>query len=82
MDWGPNSPLWAILFWINVVACLILAIVVARVVRKYEAKRKRLEKDIKTPGLNNVRWLFKHKLKEHGIDEGKQIIKPPNADSN
>jgi hypothetical protein len=30
-----------------------------------------LEKDIKTPGLGNIRWLFKHKLKEHDIDTSK-----------
>lgn len=67
MGWGPNSPLWAVFFWVNAIVCLILAIVVIRVVRKYEAKRELLKKDIKTPGLKNVRWLFKHKLKEHEI---------------
>jgi uncharacterized membrane-anchored protein YhcB (DUF1043 family) len=70
MDFGPNSPIWAVFFWINVVICLILGIIVIRIVRKYEARRKQLEKDIKTPGLKNIRWLFKHKLKEHDIDTG------------
>ncbi len=70
MNLGPNSPFWAVFFWINVVICSILAIVVVRIVRKYDARRKQLEKDIKTPGLKNVRWLFKYKLKEHNIDTG------------
>ncbi|OQA53882.1 MAG: hypothetical protein BWY44_00011 [Candidatus Omnitrophica bacterium ADurb.Bin292] len=82
MDWGPNSPLWAVFFWVNAIVCLALAIVVIRVIRKYEARRKQLERDIKTPGLHNLRWLFKHKLKEHSIEEAKLIIKPPDASSN
>ena len=69
MDFGPSSPLWAVFFWINVVICSILAIAVVRAVRKYGARRKQLKEDIKTPGLENLRWLFKHKLKEHGVDE-------------
>ena len=82
MDWGPNSSIWMVIFWVNVVVCSILAIVVVRVVRKYEARRKLLEKDIKTPGLNNLRWLFKHKLKEHDIEGKIQNIEPPDADLN
>ncbi len=69
MDLGPNSPFWAVFFLVNAVVCSILAIVVVRIVRKYEARRKQLKEDIKTPGLENLRWLFKHKLKEHGVDE-------------
>lgn len=72
MDLGPNSPFWAVFFWANVVVCSILAIVVVRIIRKYEAKRKQLGKDIKTPGLENLRWLFKHRLKEHGVDENEK----------
>jgi Ni/Fe-hydrogenase subunit HybB-like protein len=82
MDWGPSSPFWAVFFWVNVIVCSILVVVVVRTVSKYEAKRKLLEKDIKTPGLKNVRWLFKHKLKEHDIEGEKQITEPPNADLN
>ncbi len=82
MDWGPNSSIWMVIFWVNVVVCLILAIVVVRIVRKYEARRKLLEKDIKTPGLNNLRWLFKHKLKEHGINEEKRTNERANVDLN
>jgi hypothetical protein len=41
-----------------------------------------LEKDIKTPGLKNLRWLFKHKLKEHDIEVERQITEPSNADLN
>jgi hypothetical protein len=82
MDFGPNSPIWKVIFWINVVICSILTIVVVRVVRKYESRRKQLEKDIKTPGLHNLRWLFKHRLKEHDIEGEKQNIEPPNADLN
>ena len=72
MDLGQNSSFWAVVFWVNVVVCSILAFVVVRIVRKYESKRKQLEKDIKTPGLMNIRWLFKHKLKEHGINGEKK----------
>ena len=54
MDWGPDSPIWMVIFWVNVVVCSILAIVVVRVVRKYESRRKQLEKDIKTPGLRKL----------------------------
>ena len=82
MNLGPNSPFWLVFFWINVVVCSILAIIVVRIVRRYEARRKQLEKDIKTPALKNIRWLFRHKLKEHGIDEGKQINEQTNADLN
>jgi len=82
MDLGPSSPFWAVFFWVNVIVCLILAIVVIRVVRKYEARRKQLEKDIKTPGLHNLRWLFRHILKEHGIEGTKPPIKPPDAGLN
>lgn len=69
MDWGPNSPLWGVVFWINVAACLGLAVIVVRVIRKYEAKRRQLKNDLKEPGMKNLRWLFKHKLKEHDIHE-------------
>ena len=82
MDFGPKSTFWLVFFWVNVVVCSILAIVVVRVVRKYETRRKQLEKDIKTPGLNNLRWLFKHKLKEHNINEEKQINEQTNVDLN
>jgi hypothetical protein len=77
MDLGPNSPFWAVFFRVNVVVCLILAIVVVRIVHKYEARRKQLMKDIKTPGLSNIRWLFKHKLKEHDIDAGEVMHSDP-----
>ncbi len=70
MDFGPSSSFWRIFFWVNSAICLILAIFVVRVVHKYEARRKQLKDDIKTPGLTNIRWLFKHRLKEHDIDTG------------
>lgn len=69
MNLGPNNPFWAVFFWVNVVICLILVIVVVGIVHKYEARRKQLKGDIREPGLKDVRWLFKHKLKEHGIDK-------------
>ena len=58
MNLGPNSPFWAVFFWINVAVCSILAIVVVRVVRKYEAKRKQLEKNVKTPGFDEYQVAF------------------------
>ena len=68
----PSSPFWAVFFWVNIAVCSILAIVVVRTVRKYEARRKQLGEDIKTPGLESIRWLFKNKFKEHGVDENGQ----------
>jgi uncharacterized membrane-anchored protein YitT (DUF2179 family) len=82
MDWGPNSPLWAAVFWVNVVVSLILAIVIVRVVRKYEAKRKQLKADMNTPGMKNVRWLFKHRLRDHDIDDGKKSTEQTHTDLN
>jgi uncharacterized membrane-anchored protein YitT (DUF2179 family) len=82
MAFGSDSPLWAVFFWVNAIVCLILAIIVIRVIRKYETRRKQLAKDIKTPSLHNIRWLFKHKLKQHSIEEAKPIIKPPDAGLN
>ena len=80
--WERTVRFWAVFFWINVVVCSILAVVVVRIVRKYEARRKQLKDDIKTPGLNNLRWLFKHKLKEHDMNEEKQINEQTNVDLN
>jgi Ni/Fe-hydrogenase subunit HybB-like protein len=77
MDLGTNSPFWAVFFWINVVICSILAIVVVRIVRKYEAKQKQLGKDIKTPGLENIKWFFRRKLKDHDIDTGEVTHSDP-----
>ncbi len=54
---------------VNGVVCSILAIVVVRIFRKYEARRKQLKEDIKAPGLENLRGLFEHRLKEQGVDE-------------
>ena len=82
MNFGPSSPLWMVIFWINVVVCSILAIMAYRAIAKYEARRKQLKEDIKTPGLHNLRWLFKHKLKEHGIEDAKPNIKPPDVGLN
>ena len=82
MNFGPSSLFWGIFFWVNSAICLILAIIVVRVVHKYEARRKKLKADIQAPGLENIKWLFKHKLKEHGVDEDKQITEKANADLN
>lgn len=72
MDLGPNSPFWAVFFWSNVAVCIVLAVIGIRFVRQCETKRKQLKKDIKTPGFGDIRWLFKHKLKEHGIDKNEK----------
>ena len=71
MNWGLNSPLWAIVFWANVVICLGLVVLVVRTIRKYETKKKQLKDVIDASDQKDVKWLFKNKLKEHGINEKK-----------
>lgn len=68
MDFGPNSAIWAYVFWINVIICAALAIVALQNERKYFALVKRLKSDLKLPGMKNIRWLFRYLLKRHGIN--------------
>ena len=61
MDIGPNSPFWAVFFWIDVVLCMTLGI---WIVRRLEKERKRLKDAFKDHYLRQFKWLFRHELNE------------------
>jgi hypothetical protein len=67
MGIGPNSPFWAVFFWIDVVLCVTLGI---WIVHRLEKERKQLKDAFKDHYLRQFKWLFRHELKEHGIDAG------------
>ncbi len=57
-----------IAFWISIPICLAIAFFTYHMAKKYDARRNEIEKEINAPGMEDVRWLLKHKLKEHGIE--------------
>jgi len=69
MDMGPNSPFWAVFFWIDVVLCVTLWICLAR---RLKNEKKQLKDAFKDHYLRQFRWLFRQELKEYGIDEATQ----------
>lgn len=55
-------------FWVSIPFCLFIVVLIVRMEKKYKARKKEIKKMIHTPGMEDVRWLLKGKLKEHGIE--------------
>ena len=55
-------------FWLSIPFCLFIVVLIVRMEKKYKARKKEIKKMIHTPGMEDVRWLLKGKLKEHGIE--------------
>lgn len=70
MDLGPNSPIWAVFFWVSVVLCVTLGI---WIVRNLEEEKKRLKDYFKDYYLRQLRWLFRRELKEHDAGTGEAM---------
>lgn len=68
MDIGPNSPFWAVFFWLDVIICGVLGV---WIIRKIEKDKKRLKDAFKEYYLKQFRWLFGRELKEHGAEDEK-----------
>jgi hypothetical protein len=68
MNLGPNSPIWAVFFWMNVVVCVTLGI---WLFRHLEKEKSRLKDAFKGHYLSQFRWLFRHELKEPGAEDEK-----------
>jgi len=68
MDMGPNSPFWAIFFWVYAVICVALGI---WMVHNIEKEKKRLKDGFKDHYLRQFKWLFRNELKEHGAEDEK-----------
>ncbi|MFA5261970.1 MAG: hypothetical protein WC450_12155 [Candidatus Omnitrophota bacterium] len=67
MNLGPNSPIWAVFFWVNVVLCVTLGI---WIFRNLEKDKKRLKDYFKEYYLRQFRWLFRREIKDHYVDIG------------
>jgi len=68
MNMGPNSPFWAIFFWVYAVACVALGI---WLVRRFEKEKKRLKDGFKDHYLKQLKWVFRRELEEHGAEDEK-----------
>lgn len=66
MDIGPNSPFWAVFFWLDVIVCGVLGV---WIIRKIEKDKKRLKDAFKEHYLRQFKWLFGRELKDRGIDK-------------
>ena len=60
-------------FWISIPVCLFIAFLIIRMERKYKARKNEIKKMIHAPGMEDVRWLLKSRLKNHDIEPDDQI---------
>lgn len=55
------------LFWLSLLFTIGALWLLISTVRKYEKRKKQIQKELQAPGMEDVRHLFKPFLKEHGI---------------
>jgi len=55
-------------FWISIPICLFIVFLIVRMEKKYKARKKEIKKMIHAPGMEDVRWLFKSRLKKLDIE--------------
>ncbi len=55
-------------FWVSIPVCLFVVFLIIRMEKKYKARQKEIKKMINAPGMEDVRWLLKRRLKDHGIE--------------
>ena len=69
---SPNSfsfwdKFWLALFGLSVPVMIYLAWRIASMGRRIEERKKQIQKDLHSPGMEEVRFLLKPSLKEHDI---------------
>ena len=79
MDFGPNSPFWSVLFWIDVITCVTLGVWLAH---RLEKEKKQLKDAFRDHYLKQLSWLFLGKLKKRDVDADEVTDHDPNKTSN
>lgn len=62
-------------FWVSIPICLFIVFLIFRMDKKYKARKNEIKKMIHSPGMEDVRWLLKGRLKNHGIEPDENIHK-------
>lgn len=55
-------------FWISLPICLLLALLIFRTNKKYQARKAQVKNLLNSPDMEDIKWFLKHPLSEHGID--------------
>ena len=55
-------------FWVSIPICLLLALLIFRTNKNYQARKKELKNLLNSSDMEDIKWFLKQPLSEHGID--------------
>lgn len=60
-------------FWVSIPICLFIFILIVRMEKQYKAKKHEIKTMVSAPGMEDVRWLLKGRLRDYGIETDESI---------
>jgi len=60
-------------FWVSIPICLFIVVLIVRIEKKYTARKNEIKKMIQAPGMGDIRWLLKWRLRDHGIETDEDL---------